>query len=157
MIDPESDAYRRSFHSSQGELAYTVEVEERAEPGDVLVAATDRPGFMRRAAREGDPAVVGVVADAPGVLLGAAGVSTWASTGGTQADSKHAYLAVSGIVSCKVDASYGPIRVGDLLVTSSTPGHAMAAQAPAPGTVVGKALEAFDGGTGTIKVLVMLR
>jgi hypothetical protein len=157
LIDPASDAHRRSFRAAQPELAYTVEVDETVEPGDVLIAASDRPGFMRRAAKEGDPAVVGVVAEAPGMLLGAASDSTGASTEGTQLDTTHAYLAVSGIVRCKADASYGPIRVGDLLVTSSTQGYAMAAHAPAPGTVVGKALEPLDAGTGAIKVLVMLR
>ena len=36
-------------------------------------------------------------------------------------------LAVIGIVPCKVTAEAGPIVAGDLLVTSSTPGHAMKA------------------------------
>jgi hypothetical protein len=34
-------------------------------------------------------------------------------------------LAVVGIVPCKVSAENGPIRRGDLLVSSSTPGYAM--------------------------------
>ena len=46
---------------------------------------------------------------------------------------------------------------GDLLVTSPTPGHAMAQQARLPGTAFGKALEPLEKGTGMIKVLVMLR
>ncbi len=66
-------------------------------------------------------------------------------------------VAFSGIVQCKADASAGPIAVGDLLTTSPTPGHAMRASNPAPGTVVGKALEPLASGTGLIKVLVMLR
>ena len=36
-------------------------------------------------------------------------------------------IALNGKVFCQVDAAYGPIRVGDLLVSSATPGHAMAA------------------------------
>jgi hypothetical protein len=60
-------------------------------------------------------------------------------------------------VLCKVDASYGSIRPGDLLTTSATPGHAMLAYEPQPGTIVGKALEPLDTGTGVIKVLVTLR
>jgi len=66
-------------------------------------------------------------------------------------------VAFSGVVLCKVDASYGSVWPGDLLVTSPTPGHAMRDEAPLPGTVLGKALEALEEGTGTIRVLVMLR
>jgi hypothetical protein len=66
-------------------------------------------------------------------------------------------VATSGIVTCRADAGYGAIAVGDLLTTSRTPGHAMRAESAAPGTILGKALEPLDYGTGTIKTLVMLR
>ena len=74
-------------------------------------------------------------------------------------------VVVGGISLVKADATRAPIAKGDLLVTSPTPGHAMKAQ-PAmvngfpmyqSGTVIGKALETLEGGTGLIKVLVMLR
>jgi len=66
-------------------------------------------------------------------------------------------VAVSGVVLCKVDAGYRSIRPTDLLTTSPTPGHAMRSDDAVPGTVIGKALEPLDAGTGTIRVLVMLR
>jgi hypothetical protein len=56
-----------------------------------------------------------------------------------------------------VDASFGAIAPGDLLVSAPTPGHAMREAAPLPGTVVGKALEPLAAGQGIIRVLVMLR
>jgi hypothetical protein len=65
----------------------------------------------------------------------------------------------------KVDASLAAIHTGDLLTTSSTPGYAMKA-APVlvsgveiyrTGTILGKALEPLDKGTGVIKVFVTLR
>ena len=74
-------------------------------------------------------------------------------------------VAIVGIVPTLVTTESGPIEVGDLLVTSSTPGHAMKAQ-PATidgmeiyptGAILGKALESLDSGTGVIKILVMLR
>ena len=65
-------------------------------------------------------------------------------------------VAVVGIVPCKVSTENGAIRAGDLLVTSSTPGHAMRDSNPATGTVVGKALQSLDEGRGVIKVLVTL-
>jgi hypothetical protein len=66
-------------------------------------------------------------------------------------------LAVIGIVPCKVIAENGPIRAGDLLVTSSTPGHAMRDDDPRAGTIVGKALQSLTSGTGIITVLVTLQ
>ena len=66
-------------------------------------------------------------------------------------------VALSGMALCKVDAGYGSIMPGDLLTTSPTAGHAMRADDPPPGTILGKALEPLDTGTGLIKVLVMLR
>ena len=57
----------------------------------------------------------------------------------------------------RVDAGYGAIRPGDLLVSSSTPGHAMRATHPTPGTIIGKAMSSLESGTGTIPVLVTLQ
>ena len=66
-------------------------------------------------------------------------------------------MAVVGIVPCKVSAENGPIRAGDLLVTSATPGHAMRDDAPRAGTIVGKALEPLSSGTGVVSVQVTLQ
>jgi hypothetical protein len=50
------------------------------------------------------------------------------------------------------------VEIGDLLVASSAPGRAKRAPAdPAVGTVIGKALEPFEGARGTITMLVMSR
>jgi hypothetical protein len=68
-------------------------------------------------------------------------------------------LAVVGIVPCKASAENGPIERGDLLVTSSTPGHAMKGtdRNRMLGAVVGKALEPLREGKGVIQVLVTLQ
>jgi hypothetical protein len=68
-------------------------------------------------------------------------------------------LGVVGIVPCKVTTENGPIQVGDLLVTSSNPGHAMKGtdRNRMLGAVVGKALESLLQGTGVIQVLVTLQ
>jgi len=60
-------------------------------------------------------------------------------------------------VRVKADAKYGAIKRGDLLTTSATPGHAMLASDPKLGTIVGKALEPLENGTGEIKVMVTLQ
>jgi hypothetical protein len=68
-------------------------------------------------------------------------------------------VALMGKVYCKVDASYGPIRVGDLLTTSATPGHAMRAtdRGLAFGAILGKALAGLEGGQALVPILVTLQ
>jgi hypothetical protein len=115
----------------------TRRVEGKVDVGVVLAADPERPGVLREAREIADPHVVGV------------------ATGPTE--DGRAPVAVSSIVLCKVDAGYGAIRVGDLLTSSPTPGHAVRTLEPLPGTVLGKALESLDVGTGVIEILVMPR
>ncbi|HKY21490.1 MAG TPA: hypothetical protein VJM31_09745 [Vicinamibacterales bacterium] len=74
-------------------------------------------------------------------------------------------VAHSGRVRVKVDASFAPIRAGDLLVTSPTPGHAMRSEPldiggrpfHGPGTLVGKSLGSLKDGRGEVLVLLTLQ
>ncbi|MDF1553740.1 MAG: hypothetical protein P1P84_11790 [Deferrisomatales bacterium] len=71
-----------------------------------------------------------------------------------------AYLSVvtlGAYAAMKVDAGNGRIEVGDLLVSSGNPGHAMKSDHPGVGTVIGKALEALDEGVGPVRVVVTLQ
>ena len=119
-----------------------VHVAVPVESGDVVANDPNRPGELRPASAASDPGVVGIVAGAAG--------TRW---------SEQAPLALAGtVVLCRVDTSYGVIVANDLLVASPTPGFAMRAEDnPKQGTVVGKALEALEAGTGTIRVLAMSR
>jgi hypothetical protein len=145
------DIRARSFQPSLSELARHHSVRGEAEPGDVLVASTDGSGVFLRSNVEIDAAVVGVVASAPGLVLGSG------ADDAAQGEEYQLPVALAGIADVKVDADYGPIAVGDLLVTSPTPGHAMRDSAALPGTVLGKALQSLDAGCGMIQVLIMLR
>jgi hypothetical protein len=71
----------------------------------------------------------------------------------------YAPLAVVGVVPLKVSTKNGIINPGDLLTTSSTPGHAMRCEGfeNCFGNTIGKALEGFDGNTGIIRMLVVLQ
>ena len=99
--------------------------------------------------------MAGIVSTSPGVTLG------------TNADGNpgEAQVAIAGRVPCRVDASNGPIRPGDLLTTSDRPGYAMKAEPTIingrgfypDGTILGKALGTLETGTGTIEVLVTLQ
>ena len=59
-------------------------------------------------------------------------------------------LALTGRVPTKVR---GPVQKGDLMVSAGD-GHARAENLPQVGTVIGKALEDFDGDSGVIEVVV---
>lgn len=64
----------------------------------------------------------------------------------------HPYIALKGRVMCKV---IGPIKKGNLLVSSSYPGYAEAYKVgDNPLSVIGKSLENFDGLKGKIEIMV---
>ncbi len=119
------------------------------EAGDVIVMGDT--GEMRVALAEvqSSPTVIGVYANSAGFLGGQSVVTNEAASG--------IAVTIMGIVPVKVSAENGSIQPGDLLVTSSTPGHAMRADNPKPGTILGKALEPLDEGTGIILVLLLLQ
>jgi len=142
------------FAAPANDFAVTMPVEgDKAgyEPGDVLVVSASGSGAAERSSAAYSPAVLGVYSAAP-AFVGGRTVTGDAQAGGLP-------VTILGIVSCKVSAENGPIRPGDLLVTSATPGHAMRADCErvVPGTVLGKALESLDSGTGVIQVLVTLQ
>jgi hypothetical protein len=59
-------------------------------------------------------------------------------------------LALTGRVPTKV---VGTVRKGDMMVSAGN-GHAQACATPILGTVIGKAIEDFDGKSGTIEIVV---
>jgi len=134
------------------DVAEWVKVAGDARPGLVLVIDPREPGRVTTSAQPYDTRVVGVVSPSPGILLGEPGADK-------------AMIAHSGRVKVKVDAKYGAIAVGDLLVSSPTPGHAMRSEPLTlggiamhrPGTLIGKALEALPDGQGEILVLLTLQ
>src|SRR5262249_27026511 len=97
------------------------DIAEWVETTEPMAAATvvvlDRAGSNRviASAQAYDTRVAGVVSAQPGLMLGERG------------DNK-VLVATTGRVKVKVDATAGPIEVGDLLVTSDKPGVAMKSQ-----------------------------
>lgn len=122
------------------------------EPGDLLVISTESDRTVTRSAEPYSTLVSGVHATRPGVLLTERHV-----------DADHSDMVpmgVIGVIPTKVSAENGPIRRGDLLVSSSMPGHAMLGtdRSKMLGAIIGKALEDFDqAGTGVIRVMVTAR
>jgi hypothetical protein len=68
-------------------------------------------------------------------------------------------VALNGRVYVLADASNGAIQPGDLLTTSSTPGHAMKVMdySQSPGAIIGKAMSTLEAGRGYVLVLVTLQ
>jgi hypothetical protein len=66
-------------------------------------------------------------------------------------------LALMGQVHVKATTENGPIRSGDLLVSSSTPGYVMRCPDPEEcvDAIVGKAIESLEEDTGLILMLIM--
>ena len=68
-------------------------------------------------------------------------------------DATHPYIALTGRVPCMV---IGPVKKGELLVTSSKPGFAESAKdGDNQNAVLGRALENFNGAEGIIEVKVV--
>jgi hypothetical protein len=121
-------------------------------PGTVVILGGFKPNEVTASERPYDTRVAGVVSDKPGLILGEGG-------------DNQLKIAHIGRVKVKVDASYGAVSIGDLLVTSGTPGYAMRSQPVSvgnaaihqPGTLIGKALESLDSGQGEVLVLLTLQ
>jgi hypothetical protein len=129
---------------------FSVRRDAEVEPGAVMVLGAD--GVLEACRNAYDRKVAGVVAGAgtlrSGIVLD------------RQPDGDDRLpVALMGKTCCKVDARFGTVRIGDLLTTSPTPGHAMKADDPARafGAVLGKALGALDSGRGLVPVLVALQ
>jgi hypothetical protein len=125
---------------------------DQYEPGDVLVIDPSGDRQLTLANQAYSTHVAGIYSTKPGMLGKPYSMDD-------PRGAKDIPLAVVGIVPCKVSAENGPIGRGDLLVASSTPGHAMKGtdRAQMLGAIVGKALEPLPGGTGVIQVLVTLQ
>jgi hypothetical protein len=132
------------------DCAEDFDVSGEVDPGTVVVLCED--GKIRSSDSAYDHRVAGVISGAgnyrPGMVLD------------RQEDlMRRKPLALIGKVFCKIEAQDGPIRVGDLLTTSSTPGYAMRVQDQnkAFGAILGKALAKFESGKGMIPILVTLQ
>ena len=143
------------FRPFGADFAESVAVEGGAGhyvPGDLLMIDASGERRLSLAQTPYSTLVAGVYSTQPGVVASTHRVDE-------ALPNNEVPLAVVGIVPCKVTTENGPITVGDLLVTSSTPGRAMKGtdRGRMLGAVVGKALESLQKGTGVIQVLVTLQ
>ena len=139
------------YNAGGADIAEYVPATEKLEPGDVVEIDEDSGQAFRLSSQPNSTSVGGVISTKPGVSLNTTTAEDSAAKGMPR-------LALSGRVPVKASSENGPLRAGDLLVSSSRPGRAMRApKSPLPGTVIGKAMQKMDKDLGEIEMLVMLR
>lgn len=121
------------------DLAEKYIADQSYEPGTVLVLGGDAE--VTTTNRKNDPAVVGVVSTDPAFLMN------------SELEGEYVVeVALTGRVPCNV---IGPVKKGDILVTSAIAGFAIVNNEPKVGTVVGKAIGVKDtDGKGTVEIIV---
>jgi hypothetical protein len=120
--------------------------------GSLVTIDKLNPGQLKLSDQPYDKRVAGIVSGANGINPGISLSQQGVVEGGQN-------VALSGRVYALADASQGEIEPGDLLTTSTTPGHCMKAADPAKsqGASIGKAMSALKEGKGMVLVLVSLQ
>jgi hypothetical protein len=135
------------------DVAEWVPASHAMSAGTVVVLDPTKSNHVTASTQRYDSRVAGVISLQPGLILG------------EEAEGR-VMVATTGRVKVKVDASNGPIQIGDLLVTSDKEGVAMKSRPITlagipihrPGTLIGKALEPLaKGRQGEILVLLSMQ
>ena len=117
------------------DLAEKYTTDEEIESGTVVCFGGEAE--LTSCENECDHRVAGVISTDPAYMM--------------NSDSEGQYLALTGRVPTKVT---GPVAKGDLLVSSSTKGHATVDNNAQAGRIIGKAVGSSEGGEAVIEVLV---
>jgi hypothetical protein len=127
--------------ANYADLAERYESDNSYEVGTVLVIGGEKE--VTTTDVKANTAVIGIVSKNPAYMMNS----------GAGTDETHPYIALKGRVFCKI---FGTVKKGDLLVTSSIPGHAEAwSIGDSSNAVIGKALGSQSEGFGVIEVLVV--
>ncbi|MFC1632247.1 beta strand repeat-containing protein, partial [Candidatus Omnitrophota bacterium] len=158
------------------DLAEEVYTLEKLEPGDVVSASAVDTCTAEPSATPYDTKVIGVVSTKPNIIFTTSGHSSFGGDDFEITDTI-APMVIAGRVPVKVTDENGYIEPGDLLTTSSTPGHAMKytllethgrmsmqefsdtinENERRRNSIIGKALESFNGEQTKIVALINLQ
>ncbi len=145
------------FNTGAGaDLAERIDVTEALEPGDVVEIDPLQPGHFRRSSAAFSSHVVGVVSTQPAITMNNNDLTDIDSDIRTD---NRPLLALVGQVPVKATTENGAIQPGDLLVASSTPGHAMRCEGVEQcfGRAIGKAMEPLTEDSGVITMFVVVQ
>jgi hypothetical protein len=129
--------FAKATSAQYADLAENYSADAAYVPGTVLDFGGENEVTL--SATAGSNRIAGVVSTNPAYLMN------------SMLDAEHvAVLALTGRVPTRVT---GPVRKGDMMVSAGN-GQACASAVPALGSVIGKALENFDGSQGIIEIVV---
>jgi hypothetical protein len=126
------------LQSTYADLAERYIADQAYEPGTVVVLGGEKEVTIEHT--PDSHKVIGVVTTNPAYIMNTS------LHGPTIVE-----IALVGRVPCKVS---GMVSRGDLLTTANIQGYAHANNDASAGTIIGKALESFDGVTGVIEIIV---
>jgi hypothetical protein len=129
--------FAKATSAQYADLAEKYEADAEYTPGTVLAFGGDKEVTLSTEA--GSTRVAGVVSTNPSYIMNA----------GLTAEHV-AMVALQGRVPCRV---VGPVRKGDMMVSAGN-GAARVDNSARAGSIIGKALENFDGAEGTIEVVI---
>ena len=129
--------FAKATSAQYADLAECYSADAVYEPGTVVTFGGEQE--ITLTIQDADPCVAGVVSTNPSYIMNA-GIFCEFPT----------QVALTGRVPCRV---VGPVTKGAMMVSAGN-GVARAEFTPAMGTVIGKALEAFNGDSGTIEIVV---
>lgn len=155
---------------------YIYDTNGDTEAGDVLIADINNEESVLKSQIPFQTSVLGVVSTAPHLTMGMDLVID-EETGEPIPGVSATRLALTGRVPVKISEENGPIQPGDLLTTSSIPGHAMkwtlldvnkakdfeelksmlAENERRRNAIIGKAVGSSGKGEGTVMVLISLQ
>jgi hypothetical protein len=129
------------LRSTYADLAEYYSSDIEYEPGTVVSIVREDTHDVSISSMSNDQAVAGIVTTNPAYIMN------------SKLEGTKVCIALAGRVPCK---AIGPISKGDLLVTSSMPGHAKVCSNYGLGTLIGKSLgKLADGEIGIIEVMVV--
>lgn len=129
--------FAKATSAQYADLAEKYLADAEYVPGTVLSFGGSREVTL--STQDHDPLIVGVVSTNPAYQMN------------SRLEGEHVVaVALVGRVPCQVQ---GPVTRGAMMVSAGN-GRARAEAHPAMGTVIGKALEDFDGDQGTIEIVV---
>jgi hypothetical protein len=129
--------FAKATSAQYADLAEKYTADAEYAPGTVLEFGGEAEVTL--SVEAGSTRVAGVVSTNPSYIMNAA------------LEAEHvAMVALQGRVPCKV---VGPVRKGDMMVAAGN-GAAKVDNAARAGSIIGKALENFDGAEGTIEVVI---
>jgi len=129
--------FAKATSAQYADLAENYLSDQYYEPGTVVVFGGEQEITLSQLT--GDSAVAGVISTNPAYKMNSGLYGEHVAT-----------VALIGRVPCRV---IGPVKKGQLLISAPN-GYAIACTTPAVGTVVGKALENYNGTQGTIEIVV---